>query len=261
MLFSVAAALAPACGNQNAHPANTHIDCEAGGCNNPPPKGGGGGKDGGSDAKPDSSGSVTVSGTVKLLASDDFATASEFTQPATVEMEGPDGLTVQGDYDGSTFKVEGVADTAVVWATVTPKVKTTALTTVQIASTDAGDIRLHVVAPAVIQSIYALLTTPADLVPGASHVVIRFVDKSTGAPVQGITVSHDSEVVAYDTGGGWSDVAAGTGPAGYAVVVNVAGGATPSTQKFTIKSGTINAAAELQIAPDAVTLADVLVTP
>jgi hypothetical protein len=262
LLIPVAWSAAVACASKHDRPANAQLNCEAGNCTPPPSGGGVGGKDGGtSDAPVDAPGGVVVAGSVKLITSDDFATAVPFPDPAKVEMEGATGLTVEGTYDGTAFSVSGVLSSPVVWATVTPSVAT-AMPTIQPAATDTGgDIELHVVQPSVIDTVYSLLTIPVTREVGAAHVVIRFLDATSGNPVTDIAVSHAGEVVAYDDGGSWSDVATGTGAAGYAVVVNVAPGAGPSKQKFVFTSGTLSGGVDLLVEPDAVTLADVLVTP
>lgn len=260
LLVSAALGILSACASKRDRPANADLSCDGGDC--VPTKGGGGGGGASSDAAVDAAGEVTVTGTVKIVTQDDFVAVDPFTGSANVEMEDPNGLAVEGKYDGTKFSVDGVSAKSPVWATVTPSTKITALSTVQLALTNTGkDIELVVVAPVVIETIYSLLTTPVEREVGAAHVVVRFVDPKTGVPIKGVTVSHDKEAVAYDEGGSWSDVAPGTGDLGLAVVVNLAPGTKPSKQKLLYKSGTLSGGVEVLVAPDAVTLAEVGVTP
>jgi hypothetical protein len=261
-LALVATLLVSGCGQKaQEHPPNANTDCDGGpGCAYIPPTTGGGGKDGGgvTDAAGDAAGSVSVGGTIVELTSDDFFTATAFTTPSTVRFEGASGVPVETQYNGTSFSIDGVLADLGVWATVTPSTAI-ALPTVQPVDTTTGQsVELAVVPGATIDLIYAVLTAATTRQAGAAHVVVHFID-SNGAGVQGVSVSHGSDIVAYDSGGSWSDLAQATGPAGFAVVVNVPTGSSAVKQSFTFTTATDSAGVELQLEPDSVTLANVLV--
>lgn len=254
-----------ACSPKNDRPETASQACDSGGCAKPGPGGGGGGTsgDGGLDAASDASGDaaagVTVTGSIVELTGDDFFNAVPFTAAATVSLEGAAGLAVEGTYNGSVFTVEGAKDGPGVWATVTPSKVGVVLPTLQPVDTSASPLELAVVPATTLDTIYAFLSIPVQREVGAAHVVVRFLNAKTGVPVTGVTVAHGTDVVAYDTGGSWSDTAPGTGVAGYAVVVNVSTGKTPNQQSFKFKAPTASAGVSLWVQPDSVTLADVLV--
>jgi len=261
----VSAILALACGQDPDHPANIAVNCADGGCGGPPPKGGGGTKDGSTTDTGTEGGDADVGvsqgGTIVELTGDDFVTSIPFATAATVRFEGASGLPVEGPYDGSAFAVDGVKYGVSVWATVTPSTAV-ALPTVQPTDTTGGQgIELAVVPGTTIDLIYSLLSIPQQREAGAAHVVLRFVDATSGAAVAGVSVSHGTNVVAYTAGGTWSDIVQVTDAFGYAVVVNVATGSGPTKQTFQFSSATDSGGLELQVEPNSVTIADVLVSP
>jgi hypothetical protein len=252
-----------ACSPKDDHPANAPAKCDSGKCIDPGVVGGGGKDGGGGEASVEGGGGdaptgVTVSGSVVLLTGDDFYTATPFGDPASVRIEGASGLPVEGPYDGLTFSLDGVAAGQGIWATVTPK-GIAALPTLQPTDTTATPLELAVVPGTTIDAIYAFLTVPVQREPGAAHVVLRFLNSKTGVPVTGVKVTHKTDVVAYDTGGSWSDTAVGTGVGGYAVVVNVTSAKVPNKQNFQFDAPTASAGVYVLVQPDSVTLADVLV--
>lgn len=261
----VLALLGLGCSAKRDRPDTIAQDCDGGSCIKPGNGGGGGGTsgDGGLDAASDAPGDapagVTVTGTVVELTGDDFFNAVPYSASATIEIDGATGIPVAGTYNGSTFKLDGVKDGPGVWATVTPSKVGAILPTLQPVDTSASPVELALVPAATLDTIYAFLSIPVQREVGAAHVVVRFLDAKTGVPVTGVTVTHGTDVVAYDTGGSWSDTAPGTGVAGYAVVVNVSTGKTPNQQSFKFKAATASAAVSLWVQPDSVTLADVLV--
>jgi len=251
------------CAPKKDHPPPAANPCDGSSCVEPGPGGGGGAEGGvdagGGDASADAPAGVSVSGSVVLLTGDDFATAAPFGESATVAFEAPGGLWVQGNYNGSSFALDGVVEGPGVWSIVTPKSSSGALPTLQPADTTKPPLELAVVPTTTIDTIYAFLSVPAQREPGAAHVVLRFLNAKTGFPVTGVTVSHQGEPVAYDTGGSWSDTAPGSGVAGYAVVANVASAKGPNKQSFKFTAPTASAGVYILVQPDSVTLADVLV--
>lgn len=253
------------CSSKDSHPANAKLNCDGGKCIDPGPSGGGG-KDGGTeggggdDAGADAPTGVSVSGTVVQLTGDDFATSIPFGEQATVTLEGAAGINVTGDYTGSTFSVSGVAEGQGIWATVAPKSTSSAvLPTIQPTDTTSPPLELSVVPASTIDTIYTFISVPVQREPGMAHVVLRFLNAKSLFPVTGVTVTHKGEPVAYDTGGSWSDTAPGTGVNGYAVVANVTSAKVANKQIFQFSAPTASAGVYVLVAPDSVTIADVLV--
>ena len=205
-------------------------------------------------------GSVNQRAAIVELTSDDFFASVPFSTPSKVRFEGATGVSVEGDYDGTKFSVNGVLAGPVVWATVTPSTAV-ALPTVQPTDTTTGAaLELAVVPGTTIDLIYSVITATTVRDLGRSHVVLRFID-AAGTPLTGVSVAHGSDVVAYDTAGSWSDLATGTGPLGLAVVVNVNPGGAVTEQSFQFTHGADSAGVPLQLEPDSVTIADVRVNP
>ncbi|MFO0569318.1 MAG: hypothetical protein U0263_26910 [Polyangiaceae bacterium] len=260
LLSSLFVLAAVGCEQKEDHPGAAVITCEGGKCVSPGPGGGGGGKDGGGDAGSDASvdapEGVTVTGSVVELTSDDFSTAQPYAASATIQLEGANGIPVEGPYTGTTFSVSNVAFGQGVWATVTPQASII-LPTIQPTDTTVSPVELAVVPAATIDLIYNLLSVPTERTPKAAHVVIRFVDGKTGVPVSGVSVTHKTDVVAYDTGGSWSDTASGTGVEGTAVIANVASVAVPNKQSFDYVAPGASGGVFLLVAQDSVTIATV----
>jgi hypothetical protein len=175
-------------------------------------------------------------------------------------MDGATGTTVTGNYDGTSFTVQGVASGPSIWASVIPQ-GVNELTTLQTVDTQAGgNLTLSIVAKATLQIIGASLSTPTSPQAGTAQVVVQFVD-STGAPVPKATLTHQGEKVAYDLGASWSDQSAGTGAQGYAVMMNVTASATAAKQTFNYATTTKSGGVDLMVIGDGVTFVVLTVAP
>jgi hypothetical protein len=267
--FLAAVLLASACGQKtDAHPKGIQCSNDASCVGDP--SHGGGGSDGGLDGSAGAAGaagsagasdaSVSVTGLIGSYLDDTFSDVAPFTDLATVELEGPTGIGVQGAYDGQTFLVEGAAYGSDVWASVVPK-GPGMLTTVQPADTTTGQsITLGVIPAFSIDQIYALGTIPTTRVAGAACLVLRFVTADLH-PVLDVTLQNQTATVIYDSAGTWSDTQTGTGPLGLAVVVNYVAGTNPSLQQieFTTPAVPNGAVVDVRVVPDAATILNVLV--
>ena len=122
-----------------------------------------------------------------------------------------------------------------------------------------ADVTLYLIPASTIDLIYGLLSFPVAREVGRAHVVLRFVDATTGDPIEGVTVSHVGETVSYDTGGSWSDVQTGTGSLGYAVLVNAPAQSNRTKQKVSFDTGTVSGSLDIAMQSDAITLADIAI--
>jgi hypothetical protein len=241
-------------------------ECDSGQpCSQLPPKGSG---SGGSGAQPGDAAAdgptTTVSGRVALVTQSDFTTAIPFTDPAIVELEDAAGTPIEASYDGSSFTLHGVRSASSVWATVRPTTAgNDALATLQpLDTTSPGPVELLVVSSSVLELVYGLLASPTLPSFGDAQIVLHFRDASTLAPVPNVVVSHPmAETVAYDVAGSYSNAVDATGPLGIALVINVPALAQSSIQKLQITTPSGAASLELPLLGDAVTLADVLLSP
>lgn len=250
-----------ACQKEDEHPANLG-SCESStNCGKPPiPIGGGGGDAGVTDSAVTDAPGSAISGSILVLTDDDFTTGLPLPGLATVSVEGANGISVTGNYDGDKYSVSGVKIDSPVWATVEPQ-PADGLPTAQPLNTTATDVLdLVTVQGSTLDLIYNVLPTLVTRDPGMAQIVLRFVDEQ-GAPVPGVLVEHLGEVVVYDAAGTWTDDAVGTGDQGFAIVSNVAPASGPAKQTFSFTVNSVTSGAELWVEADTVTIADVLVLP
>ena len=263
----VAASLLVACQKADEHPPALDTTCppENPNCHDLPPLGGGGTKDGGTGGGTSSDGGVagegtTLTGNVAALTSEDFQSGVNYGDVATVSADAADGGTATATYQGGSFTLTGVMPTPELWVTVTPAVVGEYLPTLQPLSSEAdADVTLYLIPASTIDLIYGLLSFPVAREVGRAHVVLRFVDATTGEPIEGVTVSHVGETVSYDTGGSWSDVQTGTGSLGYAVLVNAPAQSNRTKQKVSFDTGTVSGSLDIAMQSDAITLADIAI--
>lgn len=228
-----------------------------------PPGGGGGngGADAGTAGSSGNAGQVgTLTGGIIGVTSDDFVSGVAFVETAKVEADPPGSVAVQGTYDGNSYSLQNLSVGPDVWIGVTPDQGSAFLPTLQpvnTALTSTAD--LVVVAANVIDEVYGILTLPEARQPDRAHVVVRFLDAKTLAPVSGVVVTHQGENIAYDAGGTWSDITGETGAAGYAVIVNALSQSFTSKQKLTFQAVGVQGSVDLAMRAGAVTLADVAI--
>lgn len=234
------------------------------GCVVIPPGGGGGGKGGGSGdggVLPDGSAATSVSGSVIALTGDDFVTGTAYGDPATITAEGAAGSDISAKYDGQTFSLSGVLVGLGVWFDATPNGQVFLPTLQPVNTTIDQPVDLLIVQGSTFDLIYSVLSLPTQREIGRAHVMLRFVDATNGQPLAGVKVSHQTDVVAYDAAGSWSDLETGTGALGMAVIVNAQAQAFTAKQKVVFDTGKITGALDVAMRGDAATLADVAVAP
>lgn len=253
-------ALLLACQKEEDHPANLGNCDSATDCTKPPVKGGGGGDSGLTDGAVTDAPGSSISGSILVLTDDDFSTGIPLPGTGTVSVEGESGLAVVGNYNGEAYSVSGVKIDATVWATVEPQPADGLPTAQPLNTTSTNQFDLVAVQDGTLELIYGILTAPTTRELGTAQIVLRFIDQ-TGAPISGITVAHQNEIIAYDSSGSWLDDGLGTGEQGFAIVANVVPAATATKQTFSFTVGSVTSGVELWVEADTVTIADVLVLP
>jgi hypothetical protein len=266
LAFAAGAAVAAGCQKEDERPAYLETRCEAGvQCHDIPPPSGSGGSSGSSgeggnlDAPGDATTSVT--GTVALLTAEDFENAVVYPDPATITLDTDGADPVDASYDGTSFSASGVRVGPDLWATVAPSAGD-AMPTLQPLDTTTGDpLALLVVPRSTLELVHGLLTVPTAPADGTAQVVLQFFDAATLAPLEGVSVSHGAEAVAYDSGATYSDSETATGPRGFAILVNVPAVQIASTQKVQVTANGTVGVVEVLMQSNAVTLADVFIAP
>lgn len=267
-LYLVVLALGAAgCAKKPDHPPRLETTCDDASfssCSGNPPHSSTPAHEAGADGAPfeasTSDAGVSLGGSVYLLSSDDFATAQAFTGTAQIRAEAAGGGDTSASYNGQSFSIDDVLVGPSVWFSVTPTSNTgDALPTVEPwDTTSAGSVALRLVRGSVIDQIFNVVTVPPQRDATRGQVVLHFVDSSgNGLPGVGITQSPGDSVI-YDAGGTWTDTAAGTGAAGFAVVVNAVPG---FRQRIDLDTGSKLVYIEVQVAAGAVTLTDVPLAP
>lgn len=205
--------------------------------------------------------STTLRGTVVDVVDDTFRTSIPDTQPAIVEAQGRNVAVVSADWNGiDPFVLAGVQSSLdVVWLSVRPKSGNASIRTLTPVKPNlVGNIQLPLIETDVIDSIFLGLSTPVTRASGAGHLIISFVSERTGAGVPGVKVaSSRSAVVAYRTGGLWSNDALQTDSSGLVLVGNLAAAAFPGSPITISLSGAISSAIGFAVAADGVTLSEV----
>jgi len=267
-LASAACALffgVPGCQQPREHPAALP-QCDGGpGCVEPPPLGSGGatGADRVVEVPADQRTNVTAE--VMRITREDFTSTSPFGEPVEIRAEGAGGVEVVAQSDGTNpVELENVAVGPQVWFGVFPTnpASVDAMPTIEPLDTRVSrDVELHVIAGSVLDQIYDVLTNPTTRAPGAAQVVLRFVLASDRTrPVSGVSVHADNaETFVYDAAGSYSDVTGATGPAGVAIVANLAAGAVARDVPIAI-SGPVSTLVEARVLAGAVTFGEVPLT-
>lgn len=270
VLVSAVALGAAGCAKKLDNPPRLNDGCSDAAynnCNHPPPSGSTPPVEAGPDgaipeAGPIDAGDagVSLAGSLALLSSDDFVTAQPFTGTADITAEAPGGGTASATYNGQSFNIDGVLVGPSVWFSVTPTGNAgDALPTLEPwDTTSAGSVVLRLVRSSVIDQIFNVVTLPPQRDASRGQVVLHFVDQS-GKAVSGVSITQSQSAgVIYDAGGTWSDTAASTGTAGFAIVVNAFPG---FRQRIDLDTGAKLVYIEVQVAAGTVTLTDVPIAP
>jgi hypothetical protein len=265
VFLACAGLVAASCAKERERPgpAGTHCGDDPRCVINPPIGGGGSGaRDGGVGDSGFLDGSASINASIVLLPTDDFRTSQAFEALAQVRAEAPNGGEVSGAYDGqNAVELAGVALGPQVWFTVIPNLDPLEAmpTIVPVDTLQDPEPVLSVVPATTLEFIYELLAAPTTRQPDAGHVVLRFVRADNPSqPVEGVSIGQSTaEIVAYDTGGGWSEIDGATGAFGMAVLANVPAVPLPGSDQVVTVRGPVETAVRVRIARNAVTLGEV----
>jgi hypothetical protein len=240
------------------------IGCSGEGCRLPPTLGGGGrsqtADSGGADVPADAV--ATVSGTLQVLASDDFQVRVPLAAPAEVRAEAASGGEVNTLYDGTNpFLLEGALFASAVWIAGLPELAPEeAMPTLNVVDTTLADpVMVSLVRGQTLDLIYNVLTAPTARATGAGQVVLRFVSDSVSpTPLAGVGARMSAaEITVYDTGGGFSDTEATTGSLGIALFANVRAVPLPGSEHTVQISGPVSTSLKVRVAADTATFVEV----
>lgn len=227
----------------------------------PPPVLGGGSGDGegGSAGEPSEEG-VEIRGIVEEFSDTAFSTTRPFRERAVVEASGVETTTVSAIFNGSNpFQLSDVRLTTPIWVSVRAESGVSRLLrTLHPVSAAAEDVALGMVPRATLSLIYSLLTLPVELDRNAGHAVL-FLLGSTGSGAAGVHVTvPEAEVVAYASGGTFTDEDRGTGPTGLVVLGNVRTRAYPGSEVRVAFSEGATGHADIRVAADSVSLVEIV---
>lgn len=230
--------------------------CEPGECLGPAPGGGisnnGGADSGGTEEV------GTFTGSVRTYADDFFDAGTALTTPATVSAIGEQGSRVRGDYDGSSFQLDGVLKAAGNWFLVEPigagLLPTLTPVDTRVITTDLPAI--GVVQSLTIDGVFALMGTERST--ERAQIALRVVD-AQGASIAGALAEVTAERIAYRTAGTWVANEEGTDDSGLIFLGNVAVGSALTTTTVVL-SGRATGRAQVALQAGAVTVATVVVT-
>ncbi len=229
-----------------------------------PPASSGTGTGTGNQAGASSSGEelTSLTGQVVVLGDDAFSQGTLLSSTALVTAIGEGGARVMGNYDGMSFKLEGVLKDEANWFLVTPEAKSGMVPTITPVDTStATGVSVGVANALVLDSIFLNLNTERSL--DRAQVVLRVVDAG-GKSVVGVhaTASETPEVLAYRTAGTWlrdnSGMDLATDDSGMILFGNLQVGTALASLLATL-SGAAAARVDLEIVAGATTLVTVVV--
>jgi hypothetical protein len=257
LLFGAATVLL-ACAGSDDRPPPASSGCPGGGvCPGTPPRSGAsGGGEAGAGGAPgvDAGPTTTVTGSVRVLANEEFSTATDFIGDGIVGATAAASRTT-APFSGATYTLQGVLPDAATWMDVQAAASPLdVMSTILQADTRGGQVDLFFATRTTFESIGANLLFPLETRVDRGHLVLRFVD-SGGRGVSGIVVSGIGEAVAYDTGPGlFRDDEEATTEAGVAVVLNAQALPFPGSVTRVSYGGSRSGAVDVKLAVDSATL-------
>lgn len=242
-----------ACGQEVDHP-DFAPSCDARECSPPVSSTNGSGNEGGRDSSSEELG--VFSGDVVTFSTDFFDVGKVLTTGATVSAEGQSGSRVRGNYDGTSFELEGVLKTAGNWFLVEP-VSAGLLPTLTLQ--DTRSITSDPLSPGLAQSltvdgVFALMG--AERSEERAQVVLRVVN-AQGVTVSGVQAEATAERIGYRAAGSWLASGEGTDDTGLIFLGNVQV-ASSLTDLDVVLSGSASGRARVAVQPGAVTVATVI---
>jgi hypothetical protein len=174
------------------------------------------GSTGGSEQ--DGGNTATASGAVFNFNTATFDSVVAYTRPATVSADGPSGNVVVGDYDGTSFTIDGVAEGGTLFFVQPKDASDTVYPTFTRQVVPAAKITPKVIDKHVLTSI----GLAAGLMPSPLHaqIILRVTDGNS--PLPGVSAaSQGADAVLYDLGAeGYSAKSKGTGDRGMIILMN-----------------------------------------
>ncbi len=244
-----------ACSSKADHPAFVEA-CEPGECLGPRPGGSSGGNEGGSDSGGDEE-LGTFSGNVLTYANDFFEDGTVLTTGAKVSATGQSGSRVSGNYDGTSFQLEGVLKAASNWFLVEPSGSGLLPTlTPRDTRSASNSPSIGLAQSLTIDGIFALMGT--ERAEARAQIALHVVD-SQGVSLKGVVASLTAERIAYRTSGTWVANDEGTDDSGLIFLGNVAVGSALTSTTVTFSGGAAGRAT-LAVQAGAVTVATVVVS-
>jgi hypothetical protein len=167
---------------------------------------------------------ITLSGDVLVFVDDLFAALLEWEPNAVVLAPGSAEVVVEGEFDGSLYRVVDVAPRQAAWVWVAPadEFLLSPMPTLQPLNTVVGDnYDLYMVYREVLEEMYSGLRTPVVIDDDGAQVVVRLID-SIGDPVPGASIqTAEGDFVAYYDGTSWNEDRTSTDQTGLVMIGNV----------------------------------------
>jgi hypothetical protein len=244
----------------------------SGSCPTLPPISGGGSGPGPDGAPPDAFADVPadavveLTGVVRVFSDDGFQNTVAFQDIAEIRAVDPMGNDIVASFDGqSPFALAGAPFSRNVWLTAIPAAPPdeAMVTLAPVDATRTDPVVVSLVRGSTLDSIYSVVTNPLVRSADKGQVVLRFVNQAARpSPLAGVRATlAGAEARIYDTGGGFSDIELETGPLGLAVFANVNALALPGAKLNVRIEGLASTTVEIQIAANAVTFAQIQLSP
>jgi len=207
---------------------------------------------------------ATLTGQVLEYGDDFFDRGTAFTGMAAVSAAGLAAARVTGNYDGTSFQIDGALKAAVNWFLVVPAdTNSGVLSTITPIDTRTITTQMLSVGAARAQDvlgIYQLSLASTELSADRAQIVLHAVD-SQGHGVTGVLAAFTTELVAYRVQASWiQNEASGTDDSGLIFLGNVMAGSALSTATIPL-SGTVNARVDAMVLAGAVTVITAEVMP
>lgn len=217
----------------------------------------------GASANPDAQ-AGTLAGTVVAYAGDDFTITQPFPQAATVRGYGPAGTRVTAAWTGSgEFLLSGLEPTNENWISVVPGQQVADFLTTYhpVVTEGVGRRDLALVRGSVLDQVFSVLTLPIERVPTRGHAALFFKDASN-QPLAGVRVQQaQAETIAYADAAWTDDTLARTSAQGLVLIGNIVADADPGSLRVVNVTGSITGAFEIRVAQNAVTVAEIRLSP
>jgi len=222
-----------------------------------------GGNEGG--ASSGSNDASTLTGQVLEYGDDFFDRGTAFMGMAMVSASGQAAARVSGNYDGTSFQIDGALRSATNWFLVVPA-DTNAGVLPTITPIDTRTITTQMLSVGAARAqdvlgIYQLSLASTELSADRAQIVLHVVD-SQGHGVSGVLAAFTAELVAYRVQASWiQNQASGTDDSGLIFLGNVMASSVLSTVTVPLSGTMLNARVDAMVMAGAVTVVTAEVTP